>query len=621
MAAFIAFIASALRRLPPIAPFCLGALLAAYRPPGAPGVVLVAIPAVLVAIGIATAGAFLAMGRRTDVRALVVTAAALALGLRYGAWAHGRAESRAAPPCLGLPAQARPESLVGIIATDPRRTASGFWGFDVELSEALGRDGALASAAGRVSVYARTAREGLARGQAVSLPLGRGLSLPRAGQGAWADALALPVAFIDSVEILAPAPPIEAARAAARAALLGALRRAGGPTAGPLLEALIVGVRDDLDAELSAGFRKAGCAHILALSGQHVGVLAALVALLLGRLVGPYRARAGACLLAAFYLWLVGASPSVARAVIMFWLSSAFLALDRPQGGLAVLAWTFVLAVGLDPASIHGLSFKLSYLAVAGIAGLGSAYEFALRRWLPPPASGAVAAGFAALAATAPLSALAFGTLNPLSPLWSAIAGPLVTALMWGGLGGAALVGLARALAGAAVAIGATLAGGGPSLACAVACGRIEDSLALACSIAVSLPYRAIAALMEVAAYLPSLALPEGEEGARLALAASVALLAAFVYAWPHVALLAQRTLSRQLRRSLGTRGPARRARPRDAQEVRPELPSVRAGQAPHRRALRDGNRGARLGDRPGHRRDDARGATQGPGGIGLRDR
>lgn len=517
-----------------------------------------------------------AVGR--DVRPRAGFLLALSLGLLLGTSAHARVETWAGRASPGLVLAADVLACDGMITADPRRTASGMTAVGIELLAARGRDGALVTARGPLLLYIRGGGPAtLVRGQIVSVGLRKPATPDRGGAGAWPDALAAPAAFADGgdVVIMAPAPAWERMRWSIRSALLATLNRAGG-AAGPLLEALIVGVRDDLDGSIADDFRRAGCAHILALSGQHIGILATLVAVLLGFLVGPFRARAAACVLAGAYLWIVGASPAVARAVIMFWIGSAALLLDRPHTPLTVLALAFTTAVILSPQSVHALSFKLSYLAVAGIALFASSYEFRLRRWLPPPISGAVAMGLAALAATAPLSIIVFGYINPFSPLSSALAGPLVSALMYCGLAGATLV--------TAISAAAPLA-------------------AWLCSV----PYALLTGTIRLGAAMPAIAVATGGAPATV-LAGVVALGATFVYAWPHVA---QRLRSRHRTASGQLRLPDRPVRPAGAagaghaQEVRPELPRERTGQTPHRRPVRGGARRPRVGNWPRNRLDD----------------
>jgi competence protein ComEC len=594
---------SACSRLAPVIPLAFGTAAALYLPPGSAYRMMAAAAAVacFAAAILLTckvrAGS--ASGRNGAWPGLARCMAAAGLGLCLGALLHGRVETASGRWSPGFTAavSARINACEGRLAADPRRTSGGMLALELELDAALGTDGVRVTAAGRLIVYTRAARgKPPVRGQRVRVALPRTPALcmlPRAGTGAgvWTDALAARMAFVDSagIETLGPPPRLEALRNAAREAMLAALRNAGGE-AGPLLEALVVGVRDELDADLADDFRKAGCVHILALSGQHVGILASLAALAFGFAIGPYRARIAACVLAGVYLAIVGASPSVLRSVAMFWISSAAIAADRPQKPLTVLGLAFVLITAWRPASAHALSFRLSYLAMAGLAVLAPAYEFTLRRWLPPPVSGAVAAGFGALAATAPLSVLVFGTLTPFSPTASALAGPLVAALMYAGIGATAVVGLVPALAPVAAA---------------------------ACEV----PYDLLRVLMGVFAGLPSIVVEQ--RGERFLAAALVALIACIVYAWPYASHLAESRRhppSGQLRFPVGAFRPPRAARPRHAQKVRPELPGQRKHPQARRRPLRGGKRIAGLGDRTGDGVDDLRSAAGGPGGVGLRD-
>lgn len=137
------------------------------------------------------------------------------------------------------------------------------------------------------------------------------------------------------------------------------------PRQAALMEAMTLGVRQDL-GDLRQRFAAAGLAHVLALSGLHVGVLVAALARLLAAL-GPRRYP----LLAAAtvgYVALVGASPSVLRAAVM-----VLAALAGPAAGYGrirawpALALAAVASLLLAPAQLLDPSFQLSYLAVAGM--------------------------------------------------------------------------------------------------------------------------------------------------------------------------------------------------------------------------------------------------------------
>lgn len=146
------------------------------------------------------------------------------------------------------------------------------------------------------------------------------------------------------------------------------------PTHAALMAAMTLGLRDDL-GQLRDTFGAAGMAHLLALSGLHVGVLLLAVERAVRRVP---RGRIPLLMLVAVgFVALVGPSPSVVRAVTM---ALAALA-SRAFGAGRVQPWTalaLAVLVGLShaPQMLFDLSFQLSYLAVAGMLLL-------LPHWLP----------------------------------------------------------------------------------------------------------------------------------------------------------------------------------------------------------------------------------------------
>ncbi|WMT57749.1 DNA internalization-related competence protein ComEC/Rec2 [Truepera radiovictrix] len=243
-----------------------------------------------------------------------------------------------------------------------------------------------------------------------------------------------------------------------------------------LLSAMTLGVRDDL-GELRMSFAAAGLAHVLALSGLHVGVLLGAAGLLL-RPLGTLRYPLLLALTAAFVL-LVGASPSVLRAGVMagavlvsLWFGAGRL---EPWPALALAALVTLL---LNPSFLFDLSFQLSYGSVMGIllfAGptlrrLLGARAASLAWWHPGTllVGGAVVSA-SAQALTLPFVAHHFNLVPLFGPLVNVVAVPLATLLVplgfLAGLAGLvslplaeALGALASPLAGAMIAVSALAA-------------------------------------------------------------------------------------------------------------------------------------------------------------------
>src|SRR6266566_3910243 len=139
----------------------------------------------------------------------------------------------------------------------------------------------------------------------------------------------------------------------------------------PLVDALVFAPNVTLDADIRERYARAGLAHILSISGLHVGFLAAWLALLLRRLgLGPPPARAGAAALLLFgYLWLLAFPAPATRAVVMLVTSEVARLRQRvvaPRGVIANL-----VAIPLAGVAVPGLvlALVLSW-AFAGLAQL-----------------------------------------------------------------------------------------------------------------------------------------------------------------------------------------------------------------------------------------------------------
>lgn len=200
------------------------------------------------------------------------------------------------------------------------------------------------------------------------------------------------------------------------------------PEAASLTRALTLGERSALGDDRTA-FQHAGLAHLLALSGLHVGFLLGFF-LLLGLPLGRWRYPFALVLLLG-YLALVGGSPSLLRATIMagVWLlARVFGRSDAPLAALLALALAFHLL--LSPYAVWSLSLWLSYLAVAGIlvfaAPAGVAPQPRPLAWIRD----AVLASLGAQLAILPLLLHFFGLLPLFSPLANLTALPLAGLLV-----------------------------------------------------------------------------------------------------------------------------------------------------------------------------------------------
>ncbi|MFW5845200.1 MAG: ComEC/Rec2 family competence protein, partial [Planctomycetota bacterium] len=134
-------------------------------------------------------------------------------------------------------------------------------------------------------------------------------------------------------------------------------------------------------------FREAGLAHLLAVSGFHVGVVLVGLALLLGGLgSGWWTRQLAVVVVACAYLWLTGAAIPTQRAVLMSLALTAAGLLGRAVHPVAAVSLAAILLLLIEPADGQSVGFQLSLAAVLvfGVSGVvaGLPWRGPLSLWL-----------------------------------------------------------------------------------------------------------------------------------------------------------------------------------------------------------------------------------------------
>lgn len=143
------------------------------------------------------------------------------------------------------------------------------------------------------------------------------------------------------------------------------------PEQAALAKAILIGFKAELDPEIRQGFSRAGLAHIMAVSGMHVGFVLLPLWILIPLFWGSRTGRfTGLCIISAvlfFYAGVTGFAPSVQRAsVFAFFVAYARLYRKRrdPVNLTGVAAIIILLA---DPRSLFAIGFQMSFAAVLTI--------------------------------------------------------------------------------------------------------------------------------------------------------------------------------------------------------------------------------------------------------------
>ncbi|HET8712304.1 MAG TPA: DNA internalization-related competence protein ComEC/Rec2 [Gemmatimonadales bacterium] len=188
----------------------------------------------------------------------------------------------------------------------------------------------------------------------------------------------------------------------------------------PLVDALVIARRSELDAELRERYTRSGLAHLLSISGLHVAFFAAWLNVLLVRLrLGPRPRFVAGTLVMFGYVWLLGLPAPATRSAAMLALLDVAKLRQRVVAPRGLVALTALCVLLVDPWAAQSIGAWLSVAAVAAVIWAARATERYPKwvRMLGPAA--------AATLLTAPITALAFGTVAPIGVLANLAAIPL----------------------------------------------------------------------------------------------------------------------------------------------------------------------------------------------------
>jgi len=223
-----------------------------------------------------------------------------------------------------------------------------------------------------------------------------------------------------------------------REGLLGRYRRLYGPRA-PLVAALTLARREGLDPEVTESFARVGIAHLLAISGFHVGVIASAALGILG-LLGIDRGRRELAATGATwaYVALIGFPDAACRAALMLALVAIARARGRTGARTGPLGAALLILLTLDARRAASVGFQLSFAGAAGLVGWAGGLSASIRRACrgrcPAPLGTALAAGLAATAATLPVVAWHFERVSLIGVPATLLATPWVALALSGAL-------------------------------------------------------------------------------------------------------------------------------------------------------------------------------------------
>jgi competence protein ComEC len=220
-----------------------------------------------------------------------------------------------------------------------------------------------------------------------------------------------------------------------------------------LLAGILLGIEALIPEPVRLAFNTTGTAHIIAISGFNITIIAALFTSLFTRVLGRLRGAALSCVVIGVYTVLVGADAAVVRAALMAGLTFLALRLGRQNEALSALALSAFLMTAANPMVLWDVGFQLSFAATLGLVlysePLKQSFQALVTRWLTGddvervsgPVSEYALFTLAAQVTTLPLTAYYFQRLTLVGLIANPVILPVQPAVMiLGGL--AVLVGM-----------------------------------------------------------------------------------------------------------------------------------------------------------------------------------
>jgi competence protein ComEC len=217
------------------------------------------------------------------------------------------------------------------------------------------------------------------------------------------------------------------------------------PREAAVVRGMVLGDRSLIPEDLELSFQRSGVTHVLAISGQHVAILAAVIYFVLRIFAIPTAIRAGITIGVIWpYILIAGAPPSAIRAGVVATFVLAAPLFGRQVSPLHFMSTMIALVLAYNPQLVYNTGFQLSVAAVFGILLLTRPLKSLVDRTLlrpfarpPGQLSNLIAVCLAAQIATSPVVAATFDQVSLVGVLTNLIAVPISGPILILGLLGA----------------------------------------------------------------------------------------------------------------------------------------------------------------------------------------
>lgn len=151
-----------------------------------------------------------------------------------------------------------------------------------------------------------------------------------------------------------------------------------------LMQAFLLGDRYDIPPHVYELFKISGVAHIIAISGFNIGIVAYVLFIILKMFPIPRTAQyILTMVLLVLYAFLTGGQPPVVRATIMTVVFLASFILERESEPINTLSAAALILLIMNPLNLFDVGFQLSFISVLSIILFYAGFMGLFYKWLP----------------------------------------------------------------------------------------------------------------------------------------------------------------------------------------------------------------------------------------------
>lgn len=201
-----------------------------------------------------------------------------------------------------------------------------------------------------------------------------------------------------------------------------------------IIKAIILGDQSKIPQEIRQNFSLSGTAHILSVSGLHVGIIAIIIFWFFSFIKNSWIKFFIFSLTLWSYIFLVDMQPAAVRAALMIMIFLLSKVVQRKANPINVISVTVLIIAAVNPGTIYSAGFQMSIASIAGVILLYKPINnffknllgFKKDSFIQKSISNSLSMTLSATIVVSPIVAFYFNTFSIISPITNFVSIPIM---------------------------------------------------------------------------------------------------------------------------------------------------------------------------------------------------